>query len=836
MNSVTKVLRSAAHKLETTKKKENPTGCGDVLERPPVHCSQHRRSGRSGWSGRPEKTHTRFSLHLPTSWSFHGQPPYYPIPRFYWMMERSPGMKRQRVGVACDKCRLLKAKCDGREPVCSRCDGYGFSCSWSARRHRGSSGNQTDKGRRFFDDSQRDSRAAQISSTPRQFHIAYSNAVQSYETLIRELRLGLDPVQQVRLDSALQNIKSQLPDTPEFGQPSCGAIATRQDYATESSPTYVGKASDIHFVHHIRKYVTGHGALDVDDLFTQSYTHYHSLGAFVALTQPPLVPSQAEAEEFLNIYLSTIHIAYPFICKSVLLKQFRHFQASDYHPTEFQPWLALFNFIFAIGSYYTLFPHEKHSGSHDYFRYFEQGLFFSRELGADCSLVSIWGVLVQCFFLLAICHTDRCWNTLGFAIRMGQSIGLHVDTSPNCPSSKESWLQDRAHWRRTWYSMYVLDRLLALQLGRPMAIREADFQVELPSTTDDSPFCPGPSDITGQESDRVCGHMMDYFIAVIRFSHILGLVVQEIYQPSQIDISPDKTIHTTATLDHRLTEWKLHLPRHLRFDLGHTFEKSVSFKRQRNMLAVKFHHLRALIHRPFLCLPFLQMNNMPFIDLLLQHKERVAEAEYICIHEAQQTAHLLHNITDERSLVHDFPWWQMISCLICASSILFVADTFCGDNAHLHGRTSPHALREDAESCLKVFETLSVNSIAAQKAADMLSALSRVRHAGDEQLPLQQTLPSRPITPFRPLVGGVGSSAISPPQPGASTTGTSTPSNPTPDALPSFLLPSDLQFPCDWPSEISSTMEWSLQFLDHPNFGQVVGSAVEGGGDDCEHR
>ncbi|GAB1192796.1 hypothetical protein APSETT444_001993 [Aspergillus pseudonomiae] len=331
---------------------------------------------------------------------------------------------------------------------------------------------------------------------------------------------------------------------------------------------------------------------------------------------------------------------------------------------------------------------------------------------------------------------------------MGHSIGLHVENSPNCPLSKEPWIKDRSHWRRTWYAMYVLDRLLALQLGRPMAIHEADFHVELPSATDDAPFSPGGGDdITSQERNRVRGHMMDYFLSVIEFSCILGLVIRELYRPSQIDISPEQMLQSTATLDHRLTEWKLQLPRHLRFDLGHTFEKSVSFKRQvrprstytgkqirvRNMLAVKFHHLRALIHRPFLCLPFLQMNNMPFLDLLLQHKERISEAESICIHEAQQTAHLLHNVTDERSLVHDFPWWQMISCLICASSILFVAETFYSDSAFLHGRTSPQALREDAESCLKVFEALSVNSVAAQKAVDMLSALSRARRLGEDR-------------------------------------------------------------------------------------------------------
>ncbi|KAJ5107940.1 hypothetical protein N7456_004615 [Penicillium angulare] len=151
------------------------------------------------------------------------------------------------------------------------------------------------------------------------------------------------------------------------------------------------------------------------------------------------------------------------------------------------------------------------------------------------------------------------------------------------------------------------------------------------------------------------------------------------------------------------------------------------------MLAVKFHHLRALVHRPFLCLPLLQMNNQSFMNLLIQDKERISQAESICVHEAQQTAHLLHNVVDERSLVHDFPWWQMISCLICASSILFVAESFYGNNnSSESGESSSQSLREDAATCLKVFEALSVNSAAAKKAADILQGLSRMRRSSEE--------------------------------------------------------------------------------------------------------
>ena len=126
------------------------------------------------------------------------------------------------------------------------------------------------------------------------------------------------------------------------------------------------------------------------------------------------------------------------------------------------------------------------------------------------------------------------------------------------------------------------------------------------------------------------------------------------------------------------------------------------------------------------------MNNQSFMSLLLRDKERIAEAEWICVHEAQETAHLLHNVVDERSLVHDFPWWQMISCLICASSILFVAECFHNNSTNMGGKASAQRLREDAETCLKVFEALSVNSTAAQKAADMLGGLSRMRRSTED--------------------------------------------------------------------------------------------------------
>lgn len=144
------------------------------------------------------------------------------------------------------------------------------------------------------------------------------------------------------------------------------------------------------------------------------------------------------------------------------------------------------------------------------------------------------------------------------------------------------------------------------------------------------------------------------------------------------------------------------------------------------MLAVKFHHLRALIHRPFLCLRWLQRSDSPLVDLLQKNPSQFDQSEKTCILEAQQTAHLLHNIVDERSLMHDFPWWQMISCLICASSILLVAGAFFEEDGN-SSDLLPQDLYQDAETCLKVFEALSVNSEAARKATRMLKGIKKPR-------------------------------------------------------------------------------------------------------------
>ena len=141
------------------------------------------------------------------------------------------------------------------------------------------------------------------------------------------------------------------------------------------------------------------------------------------------------------------------------------------------------------------------------------------------------------------------------------------------------------------------------------------------------------------------------------------------------------------------------------------------------MLAVKFHHLRALLHRPYLQ-PFrmIQLSTSP-ASLYDDTRARIQNCQRRCITAAQNTARLLHSIEDKKTLVYDFPWWQMISCLICASSVLLVA-RWCFDGGNIDAEEIDWAaIEEDSEVCLTVFEALSTNNNAARLARDMMREL-----------------------------------------------------------------------------------------------------------------
>lgn len=149
---------------------------------------------------------------------------------------------------------------------------------------------------------------------------------------------------------------------------------------------------------------------------------------------------------------------------------------------------------------------------------------------------------------------------LGITIRMAQGIGLHA-------AYKEADLSDREkeRRRRIWYCLFILDRLVALQLGGAVMVRDTDFSVELPSASLDK----DPSEVS-------------YLCHMVGLSKVIGLAIDHLYRPAQAVIRLEQLLETISFLDRELLDWRDKLPVHLRFDHAHPFETNAVFKRQVN--------------------------------------------------------------------------------------------------------------------------------------------------------------------------------------------------------------------------------------------------------------
>lgn len=140
------------------------------------------------------------------------------------------------------------------------------------------------------------------------------------------------------------------------------------------------------------------------------------------------------------------------------------------------------------------------------------------------------------------------------------------------------------------------------------------------------------------------------------------------------------------------------------------------------MLAIKYHHLRALIYRPYLYHSLLHLTNSSATKTPLDWSS-LGAYERICILEAHEIPRCFHGVSSKEDLVRNFPLWQMIPCLVCASSILLVSRLFAQVVQESQPEFNIVELSHGVDTCLKVFDALSTNSPSIEAAGDMIKAL-----------------------------------------------------------------------------------------------------------------
>lgn len=176
-------------------------------------------------------------------------------------------------------------------------------------------------------------------------------AIQSYDKLIRSVRLELSDSTRAAVDLTLSYIRNRLPADILGPSASSGACATapilhrcHQSGITdqaEGRQRYLGEASDLRFFHAIKDILRDEdqsGGVAENDI--QSYDQ----GILHLETQDnnqSELPTKDLADSYIDIYFFTIHIAYPFVSKPSFIERYERFWKGDVEVKESSSWLSL---------------------------------------------------------------------------------------------------------------------------------------------------------------------------------------------------------------------------------------------------------------------------------------------------------------------------------------------------------------------------------------------------------------------------------------------------------------------------------------------------------------
>ena len=313
--------------------------------------------------------------------------------------------------------------------MCNRCEGYGHVCSWSDdKKGRSQKLNSSSPTGVVSDDSLTPSSGPGGSS----LHIA----IQSYDRIIKNVRMELPEDSRAAVDLALSYIRLRFP-AEEIGlrlpdnSPSTTVLPEHYQQIASvernvNRQRYLGEASDVRFFHSIRQilrdedFPVGQAESDMQS-YDQGVINLERRDSHDIYTD---LPTRELADTYVDIYFFTIHIAYPFICKSTFMALYERFWKGHLEVAENSSWLPLMcesllleklsssflpylDTIFAIGAYYVSFPRSEKAEMQAHLQYFRQAVSLSSSLMTDCTIENIQMLLAQCFFLLATGQSDR---------------------------------------------------------------------------------------------------------------------------------------------------------------------------------------------------------------------------------------------------------------------------------------------------------------------------------------------------------------------------------------------------------------------------------------------
>ncbi|KAM6477004.1 major facilitator superfamily domain-containing protein [Trichoderma sp. SZMC 28011] len=254
------------------------------------------------------------------------------------------------------------------------------------------------------------------------------------------------------------------------------------------------------------------------------------------------LPAEQLARSLIEAYLAHDHLSYPFLhpraVRAVVDGIYSDASFEKTHPFE----MFMFHMILAIATSqvykfnWRVLP--------DAETHLQKATDYLNAVLFEGGLRALQAMLLLCQFRLSNSTnhaSDSLWHIVGIAVRMCFELGLHREASYRTAGSRRdaadvSFLspkyEENEVRRRCFWSVYALDRVISVTLGRPLAICVEDIDVELPTddfeeTASVTTLSPGSDRDSSQIPSR---YRTAIFVHIVRYRDICGRCLTSLHR------------------------------------------------------------------------------------------------------------------------------------------------------------------------------------------------------------------------------------------------------------------------------------------------------------------